>query len=154
MADILKITELVNKKLGDKAFLVDVQVSSSNVIKIFVDSYNGITIDECSEISRYLESNLDREKEDFELQVSSPGLSESFKVKEQYLKNAGREIEIITGNSEKHKGILKEAGTEYILLETNTKEKVEGSKRKQLVMREHQIYYSDIKSAKVVISFK
>lgn len=154
MADKTKIAELVNKKLDNQAFLVDVQISPSNVIKVFVDSYNGITINECSEISRYLESSLDRETEDFELQVSSPGLSESFKVKEQYLKNTGREIEVITSSSEKYKGILKETAAEYILLETTTREKVEGHKRNQLIIREHQIKYSDIKSAKVVISFK
>lgn len=155
MTDKTKIAELVNEKLGDKAFLVDVKVSPSNVIKVFVDSYEGITIKECSEISRYLEGVLDRDEKDFELQVSSPGLTESFKVKEQYLKNRGREVEIITvSSSDKYRGVLKETDNDYILLESKTREKVEGHKKKQLIVREHQIKYSDIKSAKVVISFK
>jgi ribosome maturation factor RimP len=98
--------------------------------------------------------NLDREKEDFELQVSSPGLTESFRVKEQYLKNAGREVEIVTTDGTKRTGLLKEVKPEFVLLETSTREKVEGHKKKQLVVREHQIDYSDIKSAKVVVSFK
>ena len=97
---------------------------------------------------------LDREEEDFELQVSSPGLTESFKVKEQYIKNTGREIEVVTKSGEKLKGILKEAREEEIVLETSAREKVEGHKKKQLIVKEHIISYDEIKTAKVVISFK
>jgi ribosome maturation factor RimP len=154
MVNKAKIVELVKEKLGEKAFLVDVQVSASNVIKVFVDSFDGLTIDRCVEISRHLENNLDRDKEDFELQVSSPGLSEDFRVKEQYLKNEGRDVEIVTTNGTKRTGLLKEAGAGFIVLETSTREKAEGQRKKQLVVKEHQIKYSDIKSAKVVVSFK
>ncbi len=154
MVNKAKIEELVKEKLDEKAFLVDVQVSASNAIKVFVDSFDGLTIDRCVEISRHLESNLDREKEDFELQVSSPGLTESFRVKEQYLKNTGRELEIVTADGTKRIGLLKEVKPEFIVFETSAREKVEGNKKKQLIVREHQIEYSDIKSAKVVVSFK
>jgi ribosome maturation factor RimP len=106
------------------------------------------------EISRHLENSLDREEEDFELQVSSPGLTESFRVKEQYLKNAGREVEIVTADGTKRTGILKEVKPEFVLLETSAREKVEGHKKKQLVVKKHQIDYCDIKSVKVVVSFK
>lgn len=154
MVNKAKIEELVKEKLDGKAFLVDVQVSASNVIKVFVDSFDGLTIDRCVEISRHLENSLDREKEDFELQVSSPGLTERFRVKEQYLKNTGREIEVVTADGAKRTGLLKEVKPEFILLETSAREKVEGHKKKQWVVREHQIEYSDIKSAKVIVSFK
>jgi ribosome maturation factor RimP len=154
MMNKAKIAELVKEKLGERAFLVDVQISASNVIRIFIDSFNGITIDKCVEISRYIENNFDREKEDFELQVSSPGLSESFKVKEQYLKNVGREVEIVTTEGDKLQGMLKEAKPDFIVIEAATREKVEGQKKKQLVVRERQIEYEDVKSAKVVVSFK
>ena len=154
MVDKAKIEELVKEKLDEKAFLVDVQVSAANVIKVFVDSFDGLPINRCVEISRHLEKNLDREKEDFELLVSSPGLTESFRVKEQYLKNIGREVEVVTADNTRRSGILKEAEPGFILLETSAREKVEGHKKKQLIVREHQIDYSDIKSAKVVISFK
>jgi len=154
MMDKAKIEELVKEKLDEKTFLVDVQVSASNAIKVFVDSFDGFTIDRCVEISRHVEHSLDRDSEDFELQVSSPGLTESFKVKEQYLKNVGREVEIVTTEGTKSTGLLKEAKPGFILLETSAREKVEGHKKKQLIVREHQIEYSDIKSAKVVVSFK
>ena len=154
MVNKAKIEELVKEKLDEKAFLVDVQVSASNVIKVFVDSFDGFTIDRCVEISRHVEHSLDRESDDFELQVSSPGLTENFKVKEQYLKNVSREVEVITSEGAKHTGLLKEANSDFILLETSAREKVEGHKKKQLIVRKHQIEYSDIKSAKVVVSFK
>lgn len=154
MVNKAKIVELVKEKLDENAFLVDVQVSTSNVIKVFVDSFDGLTIDRCVEISRHLEQSLDREKDDFELLVSSPGLSESFRVKEQYLKNEGREVEIVTADGTKRAGLLKEVKPEFIVLETSAREKVEGHSKKQLIVKKHQIDYSDIKSAKVVVSFK
>ena len=154
MIDKEKIVQLVGEKLEEDMFLVDVQVSASNLVKVFIDSFDGLTIDQCVAVSRHIEQNLDREKEDFELQVSSPGLTETFKVKEQYLKNTGRQVEIETNDGQKLTGLLKTASPEHVLLETSTREKVEGHKKKQLIVKEHQIEYSDIKSAKVVVSFK
>lgn len=154
MLDKIKIEEIVKEKLDNQTFLVDIRINKSNVIQVYVDSYEGLSINQCAEISRHLESRLDRDKEDFELQVSSPGLTESFKVREQFLKNIGREVEIITTNAVKLTGTLKKIETDFILLEVSTKEKVEGEKKKKLVTREHQIDFKDIKSAKVVISFK
>jgi ribosome maturation factor RimP len=154
MIDKAKIVELVKEQLDEGMFLVEVQISTTGVIRVFIDSFDGITIERCVQISRHLESNLDREVEDFELQVSSSGLSEPFRVKEQYYKNTGREIELITSTGEKHTGLLKLATPDYILLETQTMEKAEGQKKKQLTQREHKLEYSEIKSAKVVVSFK
>lgn len=154
MLDKIKIEEIVKEKLDNQTFLVGIRINKSNVIQVYVDSYEGLSINRCAEISRHLESRLDRDKEDFELQVSSPGLTESFKVREQFLKNIGREVEIITTNAVKLTGTLKKIETDFILLEVSTKEKVEGEKKKKLVTREHQIDFKDIKSAKVVISFK
>jgi ribosome maturation factor RimP len=154
MIDKAKIVELVSEQLDERMFLVDVQISATGVIRVFVDSFDGITIERCVQISRHIEGNLDREVEDFELQVSSAGLSEPFRVKEQYYKNTGRNIEILTDAGEKHTGLLKLATPDYILLETKSKEKAEGQKKKQLTVREHKLEYGDIKSAKVVVSFK
>jgi len=89
MIDKLKIAELVNEKLTEDQFLVDVTVSSSNVIHVMVDSDTGISINQIVEISRFIEGNLDREVEDFELSVFSAGLSEPFTLVRQYKKNVG-----------------------------------------------------------------
>jgi len=154
MVDKKKITAFVKEQLDESMFLVEVTVNASNVIKVFIDSFDGLTIDQCVQISRELEQNLDRDKEDFELQVSSPGLSEPFRVKEQYLKNVGHDVEIVTTEGVKLEGELLDAGDERILLKTAKRERVEGHKKKQLIVKEHQLKYGEIKSAKVVVSFK
>jgi ribosome maturation factor RimP len=154
MIDENKVKELVKEKLQKNMFLVNVSVSKSNLINIFVDSFDGLTIDQCVAISRYVEHSLDRETEDFELQVSSPGLNESFVVNEQYLKNIGREIEVLTANGDKLTGVLKGADSEKVKVESRKREKVEGHKKKQLVVREFELKYDEIKTAKAVISFK
>ena len=154
MLDETRIGKIVEEVLGEQDFLVNVRINKSNVVQVFVDSYEGLSINRCAEISRHLESRLDRDSEDFELQVSSPGLTENFRVREQYLKNRGREVEVVTKNELKFTGILKNIENDFILLEVSSREKVEGKKKKQLVTREHQVGFEDIKSAKVVISFK
>ncbi len=154
MIDKAKIEQLVDEKLEEGMFLVEVQVNAANLVRVYIDSFDGITIDHCVALSRHIESSLDREKEDFDLQVSSPGLSETFKVKEQYLKNVGRHLEVETQDGRKLVGVLKVASPDDILLESSNREKVEGHKKKQLVVKEHNIEYSDIKSAKVIVLFK
>lgn len=154
MIDKKVIQNLVEEKLEQDMFLVDISVSTSNVIRILVDSYEGLTIEKCVKISRHVEHNLDREAEDFELQVSSPGLTESFKVFEQYKKYLNKEVEIVTESDKKLVGKLISAGDDGISIEIAKREKVDGHKKKQLVITEHNLKYEEIKSAKAVISFK
>lgn len=153
MIDKLKIAELVNEKLTDDQFLVDVTVSSSNVIHIMVDSDTGISINQIVEISRYVESKLDREVEDFELSVFSAGLSEPFRLVRQYKKNIGTEIDVVLGLGQKLSGKLLSADEHGIELEVTTKEKTEGSKKKELVTRVHKFDYQEIKEAKKILKF-
>lgn len=148
------IKRLVEEKLDEKMFVVDISVNERNVINVFVDSFDGLTIDQCIAISRHVEHSFDRDEEDFELQVSSPGLTENFKVTEQYIKYVGRPIQVNTITEEKLEGILQEADNEKIVLETTSREKLEGHKKKLLVVKQHQLKYEEIKSAKAVISFK
>lgn len=145
---------MVREKLDDKMFLVDITVNERNVINIFVDSYEGLTIEQCVTISRHIEHGFDREVEDFELQVSSPGLSEKFKVKEQYIKYVGRAIDMVTVSDSELEGLILSATDEGIILETSSRELVDGHKKKQLVVKQHHLKYDEIKSAKAVISFK
>jgi len=148
------IERLVKERLNDDQFIVAVTVTESNRIEIFIDGYGGLSIDQCVAVSRHVEHNLDREAEDFSLQVSSPGLSEKFRVKEQYIKYTGKAIEVVTADGNEFEGKLLAAGDDEILLETSVKEKPEGAKKKILVVKEHHIKYDEIKSAKAVISFK
>ena len=153
MIDKVKIAELVNEKLTDDQFLVDVTVSSSNVIDIMVDSDTGISINQIVEISRFVESNLDREVEDFELSVFSAGLSEPFSLVRQYKKNINTEVDVLLTSGLKLTGILLKADDQGIDLEVTTKEKSEGSKKKELVTRVHTLGYPEIKETKKVLKF-
>ncbi len=150
-----KVEELLQEAIqGKDIFLVDLKVTPSNSIQILVDTIEGITIDQCVEISRHIEHNLDRDEQDFELQVSSPGLDVPLKIFEQYKKNVGRELNIQLSEGKTIKGKLIKAEKNRITLETSKKERIEGRKKKQVIKEEHNVDLSDIISAKIIISFK
>ena len=153
MIDKGLIAALVNEKLTEDQFLVEVTVSSSNVIHIMVDSDTGISINQIVEISRFVEDKLDREVEDFELSVFSAGLSEPLRLVRQYKKNIGIDIDVLLTNGQKLNGLLKNADDQGIDLEVTTKEKAEGSKKKELVTRVQRFEYSEIKEAKQILKF-
>jgi len=117
------IEKLVNEFIkGTGIFLVTVKVSSSNKITVLADTMKGITIDECVAIHRFLEKSLDRNTEDFEMQVSSPGLDMPFGVIEQYYKNEGKRVEVTDIDGEKFSGILRNVTSGGFELETEVKE--------------------------------
>ena len=133
---------------GTAIFIVDVKVDSANLITIEVDKPEGITIEECARISRAIESSLDREMEDFELEVSSPGLTCPFKVMEQYRKNCGRQVDVVKQDGQKINGLLQQANEEGIVLEVKTKIREAGQKRPQTVMQTVSLKFSDIKTTR------
>lgn len=135
-------------------YLVDLLVSNDNRISIEIDSFDGVEIDFCAELSRHIEASLDREAEDFELQVSSAGLTEPFKVLKQYEKNLGNEVEILTKAGKKLTGILTEANEANFTIEIEKTEKPEGSKRKITTQEKTIFNYPDIKYTKYLIRFK
>ena len=153
MIDKVRIAELVNETITEDQFLVDVTISSANDIHIMVDSDTGISINQIVEISRYVESKLDREAEDFELSVYSAGLTEPFRLIRQYKKNKDRQIEVLLTNGQKLNGLLIGVEDQGIDLEITTKEKPEGSKKKELLTRVHHLEYSEIKEAKQLLKF-
>ena len=138
----LAITKV--KELG--GFLVSAKVHIQNVISVFVDKAEGISIRECLQISRFIEQELDREIEDFQLSVSSPGLTNPFLVKEQYCKNIGKQIVVKLKNGKKVKGKLL-SFDESIVLETSKKEKG----KKQIKTEEKIISSKEIKETKLII---
>ena len=149
-----RIEEIIAGKLKEEMFLVDVTVSPSNSIHVEMDAMGGLTIDHCVEMSRHIESCLDREEEDYSLEVSSPGIDQYFKVNLQYRRNLGRQLQVTTLQGEQWKGKLLEAGVEGIVLEAEVTEQVEKGKKKQKMLKAMPLNYSDIKKAKVIISFK
>jgi ribosome maturation factor RimP len=134
-------------------FLVDVNVNSANRISVKVDKPEGITIDDCVNISRAIESGLNRETEDFELEVSSPGLTEPLTVLEQYRKNCGRPVDVVKRDGQKISGLLQQADDEGIILHVKTKIRETGQKRPKTVMQPVTLNFNDIKTTKVTITF-
>ena len=153
MIDKNQIAEFVNEKLTEDQFLVDVTVSPGNVIHVMVDSDTSVSINQIVELSRYIESKFDRDTEDFELSVYSAGLTEPFRLVRQYKKNLGSEVDVLLGSGQKLNGLLVKADDTGISLEVTTKEKVEGSKKKELIKRIHNFDYQEIKEAKKILKF-
>jgi len=138
---------------GTSIFVVDVQVDSANRISVKVDKPEGITIDECANISRAIESGLNRETEDFELEVSSPGLTEPLKVMEQYRKNCGRQVDVVKCDGQKINGLLQHVDDDGIVLEVKAKIREGEQKRSKTVMQTVTLNFNDIKTTKVTITF-
>ena len=147
------IIQLTEEIITDDQFIVGVEVSPSNVIVVTIDSEKGISIDDCININRHIEKNLDREEEDFELQVSSAGIGQPLKVFRQYVKNIGKEVEVVSKKGEKKKGILKSTDENGFELEFEEKEKAEGQKRKQIVTRSQKFTFDEVKTVKNIIKF-
>jgi len=134
------ITELIAQHIeGSDIFLVEVVVKPGNAIMVHVDRPEGISIDECVKISRFINESLDRDVEDYSLEVSSPGLGGAFRVKQQYEKNLGRDIEVLYTDGIKQKGKLESVSETGIIL------KVGGD--------DEEIGFEEIKTAKAIISF-
>lgn len=147
-----QIAELVEAYLqaGDN-YLVDVKVNPGNLIAVEIDNDNGVVIDDCAALSRHLEENLDREVEDFELEVGSAGLTSPFKVVRQYLKNLGNPVEVLTKDGKKLSGELKSANEEGFTIGVIKKVKPEGSKKKIEVEEEVSWMYNEVKYAKYLL---
>lgn len=124
-----------------------------NKIRVTIDNFRGISIQECVGLSRFIEEQLDREAEDFELEVSSPGLDQPFKVLKQYQKYIGKDVEVKLVDGQKTEGKLIAANEKEIEIEQASKEKTEGKKGKQLVVRQTILPFEKIKETKIVIKF-
>jgi len=149
------IESIVNPTIEEEGiFLVDVTVSPSNQISVFIDSEKGVTIDQCIALSKHVEQSLNRDEEDFELEVSSAGLDLPLKVLKQYTKNKGRTVNVVLKNGQKLTGVLADTNDEGFELEIEKNVIVEGKKRKQLVNETVALKFIDIKSTKIVVSFR
>ncbi len=149
------VCKLVEERLASSnLYLVDVEIKPGNLIVVEIDSDQAIGIDDCVELSRYLESNLDREVEDYELEVGSAGITSPFKVLRQYVKNIGNEVEILLKKGVKLTGVLKSADECGVVVTVERQEKPEGSKRKVTVQEDFSYPFEEIKYTKYLIRFK
>ena len=149
------VVQRVNEWLEDKDyFLVDVSVTPDNRIVVEIDHAEGVWIEDCVELSRFIESGFDREKEDFELEVGSAGIGQPFKVLQQYVNHVGKEVEVLTTEGKKLSGVLKEATEDKMTLTISKKVRLEGEKRPKLMDEDLTFSYDEIKYTKYLINFK
>ncbi|MFD1062349.1 ribosome assembly cofactor RimP [Winogradskyella litorisediminis] len=150
-----KAEELLQTALNERVdlFLINMTVGSDNAIKVVIDGDNGVLVEDCMFISRAIEHNLDREEEDFSLEVLSAGATSPLTMPRQYKKNIGRTLEVITNEGQKTEGKLEDATEDSILLKWKAREPKPVGKGKVTVTKEATIALEDIKEAKVIIKF-
>ena len=151
MYDKNYIEKLVNEHIQNTPFyLVKLSVSSKNSIKVFIDADARVAIKDCVALSRYIESNLDREQDDFELEVSSYGITEPLLLRRQYHKNINKSVSVMLNDGKKAEGILTAFNDNGIELKLKlTKRQI-----KENSPETRHIAWEDIKETRIIISFK
>ena len=145
---------MLNKALEKRKdlFLIDFTVGGDNTIRVVVDGDHGINLQDCMEVSRAIEHSLDREEEDFALEVTSAGATAPLELPRQYNKNTGRKLKVKTEEQE-FEGTLTKVTENSITLEWKAREPKPVGKGKVTVQKKQEIAFSDIKKAKVVLNF-
>lgn len=139
---------------GKEYFLVDIEISPDDRIVVEIDHADGVWIEDCVELSRFIEDHLSRDEEDYELEVGSAGLGQPFKVAQQYHCFVGKDVEVLNADGKKYKGMLKAVEGNDFTVTVQEKQKVEGKKRPQLVDTDHTFQMDKVKYTKYLINFK
>ncbi|GAB6950199.1 ribosome assembly cofactor RimP [Hoylesella timonensis] len=155
MIDKSVVKAVVEEWLQDKEyFLVDIEVSPDDKIVVEIDHVDGVWIEDCVELSRYIESRLSRDEEDYELEVGSAGLGQPFKVPQQYINFIGKEVEVLDRDGKKVQGTLKSVNGNDFVVAVDEKVKIEGKKRPEIQSVDHAFQMDQVKYTKYLISFK
>ena len=155
MIDKNIVKNLVEQWLeGKEYFLVDIQLSSYNKILIEIDHADGVWIEDCVELSKFIEERLSRDDEDYELEVGSAGLGQPFKVARQYEIFIGKNVEVLGADGKKVRGTLKSVDGNNFIVSVNEKVHVEGKKRPVKMDVDHEFKMNEVKYTKYIISFK
>lgn len=149
-----KVEALVNQGIAEKPaiFLIDLTISDNQKIMVTLDGDQGVSLQDCIDMSKIIDNNLDREEHDYSLEVASAGVSTPLKLVRQYKKNIGRVLKVKTV-AEKFEAKLENANDEYITLTWSAREAKKVGKGKETVEKKIDIPYSDIKEAMVTITF-
>ena len=155
MIDKNVVNKLVSEWLADKDyFLTDLTISADDRIVVEIDHADGVGIEDCVALSRHIEAGLDRNEEDFELEVGSAGIGQPFKVLKQYEIHQGEQVEVLTAEGRKMRGTLTDVTPEGFTLLVEEKVKEEGKKRPVIREIPHTFTYDGVKYTKYVIDFK
>ena len=149
-----KVLQLLNEGLAEKpsVFLIDLTITDAFKIIVTLDGDNGVTLQDCIDVSRAIEHNLDREEQDFSLEVASAGVSSPLKNTRQYKKNVGRML-IVKLESETIEAKLTGTTDDHIILEWEAREPKKIGKGKETVQKRREIPYKEIKEAVVTVTF-
>ena len=155
MIDKNIVKRLVDEWLeGKEYFIVDIQISPESKIVVEIDHADGVWIEDCVELSKFIEEHLSRDEEDYELEVGSAGLGQPFKVPQQYINFIGKEVEVLDQDGSKVKGIVKSVDGNKFIVSVNEKVRVEGKKRPVKMDVDHEYDMNEVKYTKYLISFK
>ena len=155
MIDNKTVKTLVEEWLKDSDyFLVDVNMTPDDRIIVEIDHADGVWIEDCADLSRFLQEKLGEQLDDYELEVGSAGIGQPFKVAEQYKNHIGKEVEVLDKQGKKIQGLLKSVDGDTFVVTVKEKQKVEGKKRPVLVDVDHQYDMNNIKYTKYLLSFK
>lgn len=155
MIDKEVVRKLVDEWLdGKDYFLTGLSISADSRIVVEIDHEEGVWIEDCVALSRHIENGLDREQEDFELEVGSAGIGQPFKVLRQYEIHQGERVEVLTADGRKLTGVLSGVTPENFVLTVTEKVKLEGKKRPELQERDLTLRYDEVKYTKYLIDFK
>ena len=155
MIDNKTVKTLVEEWLKDNDyFLVDVNMTPDDRIIVEIDHADGVWIEDCADLSRFLQEKLGEQLDDYELEVGSAGIGQPFKVAEQYKNHRGKEVEVLDKQGKKIQGLLKSVDGDTFVVTVKEKQKVEGKKRPVLVDVDHQYDMNNIKYTKYLLSFK
>lgn len=149
------VKTLIDRGLEERSdlFLIDLKIGVGNKISVVIDGDNGVTVEDCMFMSRAIEHNLDREENDFSLDVASAGATSPLVNKRQYKKNIGRTLNVKAKSDAKFEGVLTEVDDDEVTLEWKAKEPKPVGKGKIVVNKQAKIKYDDILEAKVIIKF-
>jgi ribosome maturation factor RimP len=150
-----KVEQLVQQALENNPslFLLDLNVSDANHIRVVIDGDNGVTVEDCMNVSREIEHNLDRDEVDFSLEVMSAGVSEPLQLARQYRKNLGRTLKVRTQEGKTIEGTVAKVTDEAVTLQWKAREPKPVGKGKHTVQKEAVLPFGDIAEAKVMITF-
>ncbi len=155
MIDKNVVKKLVDQWLENKEyFLVGIEISQDDKIVVEIDHADGVWIEDCVELSKYIEDHLSRDEEDYELEVGSAGLGQPVKVPQQYINFIGKDVEVMDADGNKVKGLLKSVEGNDFVVTTREKVKMEGKKRPTMQDVDHTYQMDNVKYTKYLISFK
>ena len=155
MIDKNVVKKLVEEWLaGKEYFLVGIEISQDDKIVVEIDHADGVWIEDCVDLSKYIEDHVSRDEEDYELEVGSASLGQTFKVLQQYINLIGKEVEVLDADGKKYKSVLKSVDGNDFTVTVNEKVKVEGKKRPKKMDVDHTFNMDNVKYTKYLISFK